>query len=131
MPELDASLGLAAKALGVYARRSEVLASNIANADTPDYRARDLDFRQVLGAERSHQQMLTPVRQRAGHMSLAGEGLGGDLRYRVAPQASLDGNSVDTAVEQSEFAANAVRYQAALRFLDGRVKSILAAVRGD
>ena len=131
MRELDSSLGLAAKALDVYARRSQVLASNIAHADTPDFRARDIDFRQMLGAEQSRMKRVEMTRSRPDHL-VPGGSLGEPvLRYRAASQSSLDGNSVDAAVERGEFAANAVRYQAALRFVDGRVKSILAAVRGD
>ncbi|MEC9339969.1 MAG: flagellar basal body rod protein FlgB [Pseudomonadota bacterium] len=131
MGELDSSLGLAAKALSLYAKRSDVLATNLANADTPNYRARDIDFRRALGQEQSRRQVLDTVVSRPGHMTLGGETGTAALRYRAATQSSLDGNSVDAATERGEFAANAVRYQAALRFVDGRVKSILAAVRGD
>ena len=131
MREVDSSLGLAAKALGLYARRSQVLASNLANADTPNFRARDIDFRQMLGAEQSRIKRVEMARSRPEHLASGGSGGEPALRYRAAAQSSLDGNSVDAAVEQGEFAANAVRYQAALRFVDGRVKSILAAVRGD
>ena len=132
MNEIDQSLGLAARALQVHARRTELLANNLANADTPNYHARDIDFRAAL------REAATPVpapslhTTAANHLQAAAhQDVGQYIRYRVQAQNSLDGNSVDTATEQAQFAANAVRYQAALGFVDGRVKSIMSAIRGE
>lgn len=120
------ALNTHAQALLVYSRRAEVLASNLANADTPGYRARDLDFRAVLGAASTSQ----PVRTNAAHFG-AGAGGQAELLYRNPQQPALDGNTVESAVEQGAFADNALRYQAAVRFLDGSVKGLLLAVRGE
>jgi len=132
MNEIDRSLGLAARALQVYERRTELLANNLANADTPDYHARDIDFRAALRDAQSTPRTSSLRATAANHLQPAGlQGIDQFTRYRVQGQNSLDGNSVDSATEQAQFAANAVRYQAALGFLDGRVKSIMSAIRGE
>ena len=112
------------------ARRSEVLASNLANADTPGYKARDFDFNAMLRKE-----LPAPVRlvsTNARHIQ-ADNGIVAvsQMAYRVPQQASLDGNTVEVEREQSEFSANAMRYQASLRFLDGRIKSLKLALKGN
>lgn len=131
---IDAALGIHPQALSVRARRAELLAANIANADTPNYKARDLDFRAALGAAlgRSEQGAVRLVATNGGH--LAGEGAGpvdAALMYRVPSQPSVDGNTVDPQAEYSQFAQNAVHYQASLTFLSGRIRSLLTAIRGD
>lgn len=124
----DKLFGPHAQALGLWSRRTEVLAANIANADTPQYKARDLNFAQVLaGTGRERLSMAaTHARHLGGNTAAAGE----DLLYRVPRQPSLDGNTVEADVEHAEFTQNALRYQASLRFLNGRVQSLRAAIRG-
>ncbi len=116
-----------AQGLLTYSRRAEVLASNLANADTPGYKARDVDFRAVLGAARDGAQVRTNPR----HMASGIGGSGAALLYRYPQQPSLDGNTVEAPIEQAAFADNAMRYQASLRFLDGSVKSLLLAIKGE
>ena len=126
----DDVFGIHEQALRLRGRRSEVLAANLANADTPGYKARDFDFQAMLRNE-----VQKPVRLVATH---TGHIHGGNsvvtstqMAYRVPQQASLDGNTVEVEREQSEFSANAMRYQASLRFLDGRIKGLLRAIKGN
>jgi flagellar basal-body rod protein FlgB len=130
--DLDSALGGLPKALQVYARRTEVLASNLANSDTPNYKARDIDFRAALGTAQG--QMLAMKTTHGSHLNRAGDnGLGaaGESLYRVPSQPSLDGNTVDTQVEHAQFTQNAVQYQTTLQFLSGRIKGLMGAIRGD
>lgn len=126
---LGDSLSVYAQGLLIQSRRAEVLASNLANADTPGYKARDLDFRAALeDALGSSNAEARPSHPR--HLPI-GDKPDSEMLYRVPTQPSLDGNTVESQVEQSAFAENAVRYQASLRFLDGALKTMLTAVRGD
>ncbi len=131
--EIDRALGISAQALSLRARRAEVLAANLANADTPNYKARDIDFNSALAAAQKQLSSndgglrLT----NSEHIPLPGDAAGVELRYRTPLQASLDGNSVDTQMEHSAFMENAVRYQASLSFLSGRIRTLLTAIRGE
>ena len=130
---LDQLLGVHAKALDVHAKRTEVLARNLANADTPGYRARDIDFRQALAAESANGVSLRATQ--AGHLGGAGGVLNTDdigasaaLKYRTPLAPALDGNTVDAQIEQAAFAENAVRYQATLNFLSSKFRGLLTAL---
>ena len=127
--KLDDAFGIHEEAVRIRARRSEVLASNLANADTPGYKARDFDFQAML-----RQEIQNPVRLAAtnkGHIQNdTGFVASTQMAYRIPQQASLDGNTVETDREQTEFSANVMRYQASLRFLDGRIKGLLTAIKG-
>ena len=117
------------QALRFRALRNQVLSSNIANADTPNYKARDVDFGEALNSARQESIGLTKtsdLHQRAWAMSTDG----GKLKYRVPTQPSLDGNTVATDVEQAEFAENALQYRASLAFLDGSIRSLRYAIKG-
>ena len=123
------SLALHENALRFRAHRNEVLASNIANADTPNYKARDLDFGAALKGARSQQLSLTQTS--AMHREAWGTTRsGGKLVYRIPVQPTLDGNTVEADVEQAKFAENAVQYRASLRFLDGSIRTLKYALRG-
>lgn len=129
MPSLNEALGIHPQAIGLRARRAEILAQNLANADTPGYRARDVDFKQVLANANGPTRL---VATQAGHFNDAVAGMGDiDLMYRNPAQASLDQNSVDVAAERARFVDNSLRYQASLRFLDGRLSGIKLALRGE
>lgn len=127
--KLDDAFGIHEDALRVRARRSEVLASNLANADTPGYKARDFDFQAMLRKE-----VQDPVRLAATHRGHIQNDSGliasTQMAYRIPQQPTLDGNTVETEREQTEFSANVMRYQASLRFLDGRIKGLLTAIKG-
>lgn len=108
--------------------RNEVLASNLANADTPGYKARDIDFKAALAGAQEAQ---VPLRKTSPmHQNAWGTSDVGPVKYRVPVQSTLDGNTVETDVEQAEYAQNAVQYRASLRFLDGQIKSLRYAIRG-
>jgi len=131
---IDTALGIHPQALTLRARRAEVLAANLANSDTPGYRARDLDFRAALGGTRADQEThsIRLAASHAGHLQADGAALlGGELLYRIPTQPSIDGNTVDPQIEYAAFAENALRYQASLTFLGGRIKTLLTAIRGD
>ena len=128
--KLDDVFGIHEEALRLRAKRSEVLAANMANADTPGYKARDIDFRAMLRKE-----VQAPVRLAATHSSHISSDQGivasTQMGYRIPHQPSLDGNTVEVEREQGEFSENAMRYQASLRFLDGKIKGLLRAIKGN
>lgn len=127
----DKVFGLHERALLLRADRVGVLATNIANADTPNYKARDLDFAAVLSGEEPDGQQVQMVRTSTAHLGAATAGITeGDLKYRIPYQPSLDGNTVEAPVEQSQFAENAVRYQASLMFITRRIQSLELALSG-
>lgn len=109
--------GLHATALQLRSQRMMMLASNIANAATPNYKARDLDFSKALDLA---QQGATPDGM-----------IEGATAYRVPVQASLDGNTVEMATEQTAFAENALAYRSSLAFLSGRVNTLTRAIKGE
>ena len=128
MPSIiDRAFGVHAEALQLRARRGEMLASNLANADTPNYKARDLDFRNALSEAQAVTALATT---HAGHIRTQG---GGSVQtmYRIPGQSSLDGNTVDTQIEQAKFAENAVRYRTSLRFLSGKISGLMTAIKGE
>lgn len=145
---LTSGLDFHSKALVLRAERQRILASNMANADTPGYVARDFNFRETLG------QM---TRQAGGELTQAGRGLSlrasdaasnpkhmdltgrlgdsslsssGALAYGTQSQPSLDGNSVDMDRERANFVDNSVRYESTLRFINDQSKTILSAIQG-
>jgi flagellar basal-body rod protein FlgB len=113
MSASDGIFGIHATALGVRAQRMTIIASNIANAATPGYKARDLDFRSAL--------------------NLASDGASSEaaMLYRVPIQPSLDGNTVELATEQTAFAENALAYRSSLGFLQGRISTLSRAIKGE
>jgi flagellar basal-body rod protein FlgB len=120
--------GVHTQALALRARRAEVLATNLANADTPGYQARDLDFAAVLAGEGGEGAMLTTNLR---HLGGVDPDFSYALRYRDPLQASLDQNTVDVQAERAAFTDNAMRYQASLTFLNGRIRGLLSALRGE
>lgn len=126
----DKLFGIHAQALMLRARKAELIASNLANADTPNYKARDIDFREVLGSEMGSGR-LAMFHTHPGHMDQsAGPGLSdAAMKYRVPSQPSLDGNTVDAQVEKGEFASNSVRYMASMNFLEGRIRGLIKTLR--
>lgn len=128
---LDAYLGVHAQALKVHAQRSEVLAKNLANADTPNFRARDIDFRAALETAGAPGGQMPLAATSGRHIQKdAAAGAPANLMYRVPLAPSLDGNTVDVQLEQAAFAENAVRYQATLSFLSARFRGLLTAITG-
>ncbi|QKR98970.1 flagellar basal body rod protein FlgB [Sphingomonas sp. CL5.1] len=111
----DTLFGVHAAALQVRSQRMGLLASNIANASTPGFKARDVNFQQALGAV-----------EQSGD-----SGFDASVKYRVPLEPSMDGNTVDLSQEQTAFAENAVQYQTTLSFLNGRIGQITRALKGE
>jgi flagellar basal-body rod protein FlgB len=141
---LDNYLGIHPQALTLEAKRNELLAANLANVDTPNYKARDLDFKIALASAAAPAASLqsSAIALRTGNSSQQAASAGsttaatGDpsieaaLKYRVPMAPALDGNTVDEQLEQSAFAENNVRYQATLTFLNGALRSLMTAITG-
>jgi flagellar basal-body rod protein FlgB len=129
MDRLDQFFGVHGQALQLRSERMALLASNIANAATPSYKARDLDFAAALSGE----QGLALARTSAGHLAAQGNGPGDSkaIRYRQPLQPSLDGNTVELATEQLQFAETALRYRSTIGILNSRIQGLTSALKGD
>ncbi len=131
---LDNVFGVHENALKLRAKRTELIASNLANVDTPGYKARDIDFQSALRQANHSTGMSDLKTTHAKHISTMSSGIGTGLdalvKYRVPYQAALDGNTVEAHVEQATFAKNSIEYQASLRFLESKSKSIQTAIKG-
>jgi len=131
--KLEASLAFNRESLNLRARRQEVLAANIANADTPNYKARDIDFAGALqravaqGGDGGVALATTSARHVVQPGVLA---TGPELLYRTPAQASIDGNTVEMDAERVNFADNALRYETGLTVVSAKIKSLLAALQG-
>lgn len=125
----DNALGNHPLALRLREQRTELLAANMANADTPNYKARDLDFQSVLKGVQSSTVNLGLTQP--NHLAPAQHPFGAELKYRIPSQSSLDGNTVDTEQEQVRFAENALQYQASLRFVSDEIAGLKSAIRGE
>jgi len=119
-------------ALNLRAARQELIASNIANADTPNYKARDIDFASAMqGALQNGGGTPGMAKTAPGHLAPTGESvMGAPVMYRKPLQPSADGNTVDMDVERAQFADNALRYEASVRFVSDKAKEVLAALQG-
>jgi flagellar basal-body rod protein FlgB len=135
--QITKGLEFQSRALALRAERQKVLAANIANVDTPNFKARDIDFRAALqqatagaaGVAQSGQLARTDARHIASN---GGVGTAGPAhQIRISQQGSFDGNTVDMDIERMQFADNAVRYEATLRFINSHVRTMLSAIRGD
>ena len=134
---IDNALGIAPQALALSARRTHLLANNLANADTPGFKARDLDFKSALQeAQNAAQQKGPQAVQLKGSdarhfVDASANDPYADVLYRVPLMPALDGNSVDTQMEQAEFAANSTQFLTGLRILNGRIKGMMTAIKGE
>lgn len=133
--KLDEALQFHQATLRLRSERQQVLASNIANADTPNYKARDIDFNSAL--KQAMSPAATPAastltktssRHLDGNAGTTASGV--PLLYSTAAQGSVDGNTVDMDAERAKFADNALRYEAGVTFAGGALKKLLAAVQG-
>ena len=132
---LDRHFGIHAHALEFRSARSRVLASNLTNADTPNFKARDIRFADVLKAKgldssRSGIAGVAMAATHSGHIRTSDSAGGARLMYRNPYQPTLDGNTVEAEVEQGKFAENAVQYQASLLFLSGKIRGLRDAIKG-
>ena len=128
MPSFTEHLGFHASALQLRSRRNEMLASNIANAATPNFKARDIDFdtelkriNKIGNVETTHSTHFSSIQKRIGKDSV----------YRLPIHPSLDGNTVEMAVEQMQFSENVMRYQTTLSFLNNKIAGLRSAIKGE
>jgi flagellar basal-body rod protein FlgB len=128
MGVIDQFLNGSATALSLRQKRLEILGSNIANAATPNFKARDIDFASAYKDATSGGDLVTTA---SNHIGFAGQGLEPSSLYRVPVSPSLDGNTVELHIEQVQFAENATRYEATLQFLNGRIRTLRSALRGE
>lgn len=128
---LDKAFGIHEAALKLRAERTQVLANNIANADTPGYKARDIDFQAALAGAMEGAGSATLKTTQPGHIATSMQGGAAELKFRQPFQPALDGNTVEMQVEQAEFARNALEYQASLKFLEGKMKGLMQALKGE
>jgi flagellar basal-body rod protein FlgB len=124
----DSAIGFHEKALHFRAQRAEVLASNLVNVDTPNFKARDIDFSSVMKAQQSGRSMSTT---HGRHINAASTGMSNELMYRTPMQPSLDGNTVDEQAELARFAKNSLDFQASFKILNGTLKAMRSAIRGE
>jgi flagellar basal-body rod protein FlgB len=124
---LSDAFGIHEKALSVRSQRMEVLARNIANADTPNYKAQDVDFKAMLQDVKTEYLNATNEKHYAGIQDMPDDG----MRYRIPYNSSFDGNTVEISLEQAQFGKAAGDYQATLQFLENRIGGIRKALKGE
>ncbi len=128
MNDIKKNINMLGAALSLRAKRNEILASNIANAATPHFKARDINF----DAEIKKYQKDGPIKiTNDAHIPIKKPVSAGKVLYRENVNPSLDGNTVELAVEQLQFAENSMRYQSTLSFLNGKINTLMAAIKGE
>jgi flagellar basal-body rod protein FlgB len=140
--KLDDYLRFNEAALSLRSQRQQILASNIANADTPNYKARDIDFASALQGVMARTAPPAGVMAATAPAHIAGAGLGApgknadmlpdgtQVQYRGVVQGAVDGNTVDMDVERNQFADNAIRYEAGITMINHQIRSMMAAIQG-
>lgn len=131
MPIIDRVFSIHDDAMQLRSRRSSILAANIANADTPGYKARDMDFASMMKqAEAGQGKGFSMARTNERHLSVQNNSVDPDIKYRNPLHPALDGNTVDSHVEQAKFSENAVQYQTSLTFLNSKIAGFKLALKG-
>lgn len=129
--KLDATFRFYQDAANLRAHRQELISSNIANADTPKYKARDINFSNALQGALTGSKAVTLATSVPNHIAPPMSSIpAAPLLYRTAMQGSIDGNTVDMDVERSQFADNAIHYEANLTFISNQIRMMMAAIQG-
>jgi len=128
MPLLQNPFGVHERALQLRDMRSTMIAANMANSDTPNYKARDINFRDIMQSAGPAGTMTVTDNM---HMDTSFGAAGGNVMYRIPTSPSLDGNTVEMDLEQNHYTDNALRTQATLTFLNSKIKGIKSALRGE
>lgn len=128
---LDNVFGLHENAMHLQSRRAQLLSQNLANSDTPGYKAKDIDFKEALKSASNGSMNQSLKATQAGHVQPKGFFMGAESMYRQPTQSSLDGNTVEPHVEMGEFTENSMRYLMTLRIMSGKLNSMLSAIRGE
>ena len=130
--DFNKAFGIHAQALSLRGKRASILASNLANADTPGYKAKDLDFNKALKQMMTSNSLASLNTTNSNHITNANGSINNDfILYRNPLQPSLDKNTVDSHVEQAKFSENALQYQTSMRFLNGRIRTLISAIKGE
>jgi len=128
----DSALGIHESALRLRGQRAGILANNLANIDTPNFKARDLDFKQLLSQQTSGGNSFAAQMTNERHMSTETVfGEDASLLYRTPQQPSIDGNTVEDQIEHAEYMKNSLAFQASFQFLNSKFQSLKTAIRGD
>tara|TARA_E500000331_G_scaffold339756_1_gene370336 strand:+ start:190 stop:576 length:387 start_codon:yes stop_codon:yes gene_type:complete len=128
MQGIKQNIKMLGASLSLRAKRNEILASNIANAATPHYKARDIDFEKEIKKYQTTGPIKTTDVQ---HIPVMRPASPGQVQFRKNINPSLDGNTVELAVEQLQFAENSMKYQSTLSFLNGKINSLMSAIKGE
>lgn len=128
---INNAFGIHENAMHLQSRRAQLLSQNLANSDTPGYKAKDIDFKGALKSM-SNGNLKTPLNAtQNGHVQPKGFFMGLEEMYRRPTQSSLDGNTVEPHVEMGEFTENSMRYLMTLRIMSGKINGMLSAIRGE
>lgn len=127
----ESALGIHEQALRFRGERASVLANNLANADTPGYKAKDLDFKSALAKVSQTTDRFSMQKTHTGHQMAFGFSEEGDELYRVPQQASIDGNTVEDQIEHAEYMKNTLAFQASFQFLNNKFSGLRTAIRGE
>lgn len=129
---LDKAINFHEQALYLQSRRAQILASNLANADTPQFKAMDINFAKTFANILQNPQGVDVLTQtNPMHIQPENSGFGFEPMYRIPMQTSLDGNTVESETEMAAFNENSIHYLATLRFLNGKFNTLMSAIRGD
>lgn len=128
---LDSVLGVHQQALKLRTQRASVIANNLANADTPGYKARDIDFKAALNQSSGSSSGVSIKKSHPGHMGLSASDQHASAMYRTPNQPSIDGNTVEEQVEHAEYMKNSLDFQASFQFLNSKFKGITKAFKGE
>ncbi len=128
--KLDKDVNFHQQALGLRSKRQEILSSNVANADTPNFKARDINFSSVLNGKLSSDSASNRLATTSPkHIRLRSDDVVDDALYRIPQQPSVDGNTVEMDTERAKFADNSLRYNASVTFISGKFRSLLSAIQ--
>ena len=126
----NTAFGFHERALNVESQRMQILASNLANSDTPNYKAKDINFQEAMAAAAQVTEAGSMSQTAAGHLSgLPASSPAGVVQYRLPTQPALDGNTVDAQQEEAAFSRNAMTYQASLTFITNSIKNLMTAIQ--
>lgn len=129
MSWIDNALGIHPSALTLRSQRSEILAANIANTDTPQFKAKDINFSDILRNQETRlETKLSTTNER--HVKPVTDSMSGSLLYRLPTKETSNGNTVEAEVEQAAFSENAIAYQTSIQFLNGTISGLRLAIKG-
>ena len=128
---IDNAFGIHENAMHLQSRRAQLLAQNLANSDTPGFKAKDINFKDALNTASNGKMKAALNATQPGHIQPKGFLMGVEEMYREPMQPSLDGNTVEPHVEMAAFTDNSMRYLMTLRFMSGKINGMMSAIRGE